>query len=134
MRERNTSDHPKPSERSRVLNLKILFQDPQFPFVHWGFYSCKGTVPLRRFRCSCSYTYRFFFFLLIPWIVFRCYLRYIRCIREVSHGKETPPPPAKGKTSHPRSLWYGTNRTYISNRKDTRQNNQHDKQDTCPTT
>jgi len=28
----------------------------------------------------------FFFFLLIPWIVFRCYLRYIRCIREVSHG------------------------------------------------
>jgi len=41
---------------------------------------------------SCS-----FFFLLIPWIVFRCYLRYIRCIREVSHGKETPPPPAKGK-------------------------------------
>jgi len=77
---------------------------------------------------------QFFFFLLIPWIVFKCYLRYIRCIREVSHGKETLPPPAKGKTSRPRSLWYGTNRTYISNRKGTRQNNQHNKQDTCPTT
>jgi len=45
-----------------------------------------------------------YFFLLIPWIVSRCYLRYICCIQEVSHGKETLPPPAKGKTSRPRSL------------------------------